>query len=144
MVNGPHDREPSSPPCLMHEFEDELLPRPLDWPAVRAFRKEKRAELIALRAALPLRERQRRGERIRENLAEALSSSETAALGLYWPIRGEPDLRDIAKRHVAAGGVAALPVVVAKNAPVEFWQWDHDTPMRVGFWNIPVPPPQAA
>lgn len=139
MANDPRDREPSSPPCLMHEFEDELLPRPLDWPAVRAFRKDKRAELIALRGALPLRERQRRSERIRENLDEALTLPATAALGLYWPIRGEPDLREIARQHVTAGGVAALPVVVAKNAPVEFWRWEPDAPMRVGFWNIPVP-----
>jgi 5-formyltetrahydrofolate cyclo-ligase len=139
VANGTRDHEPSSSPCLMHEFEDELLPRPLGWRAVQAFRKEKRAELIALRAALPLRERQRRGERIRANLDETLTLPRTAALGIYWPIRGEPDLRELAKRHVAAGGVAALPVVVVKGAPVEFWRWELEAPMRVGFWNIPVP-----
>ena len=48
---GKHEERnaPSSPACSMHEFADELLPRPagnwLDWPAVQAFRKEKRAEL---------------------------------------------------------------------------------------------------
>ena len=35
--------------------------------------------------------------------------------------------------------VAALPVVVAKNAPIEFWQWQPDTLLQRGFWNIPVP-----
>jgi 5-formyltetrahydrofolate cyclo-ligase len=137
MSNG--TREPSSSPCLMHEFEEELLPRPLDWDAVRVFRKEKRAALIALRASLPLRERQRRSERIRAHLDDTLALPRTAALGIYWPIRGEPDLREVAKRHIAAGGVAALPVVVAKGAPVEFWRWEPETPLRVGFWNIPVP-----
>ena len=60
-------------------------------------------------------------------------------LGFYWPIRGELDLRGVARRHVEAGGTAALPVVVAKNAPVEFWQWEPGAAMQRGFWNIPVP-----
>lgn len=32
-----------------------------------------------------------------------------------------------------------MPVVVARNAPVEFWQWTHGAAMQRGFWNIPVP-----
>ena len=38
-----HDESnaPSSPPCLMHEFADELLPPPVqpDWNTVRTFAK---------------------------------------------------------------------------------------------------------
>jgi len=123
----------------MHEFEEELLPRPLDWQAVKALRKGARTERLAARTALPLRERQRVAASIRANLADTLSFPRSAALGFYWPIRGEPDLREVARRHVAAGGVAALPVVTTKGAPVEFWQWEPDAAMGVGFWNIPVP-----
>lgn len=139
MINGSGDREPSSSPCLMQEFEDELLPRPPDWPTVRAFRKEKRGELLAARAALPLRERQRLGERIRANVDETLVLPRTATLGIFWPIRGEPDLREVAKRHVETGGCAALPVVTQQGAAVEFWQWEPDAAMGIGFWKIPVP-----
>jgi 5-formyltetrahydrofolate cyclo-ligase len=60
-------------------------------------------------------------------------------LGFYWPIRAEIDARDIAIRHIEAGGIAALPVITRKNAPVEFWPWTPATSMRRGFWNIPVP-----
>lgn len=123
----------------MDKFADELLPGPLDWDTVRAFRKNERSTLIAARATLPLRERQRRGAAIRARLCDEAIIPRDAVLGLYWPIRGEPDLREIARLHVEAGGTAALPVVTTRGAPVEFWRWEPDAPMRVGFWNIPVP-----
>ena len=50
------DGEPSSSPCLMHEFADELLRRPLDWETVRAFRKGKRADLLAAAGTLSVEE----------------------------------------------------------------------------------------
>lgn len=135
--------EPSSPVCFMNEFADELLPAPgkgaADWPAVRAFRKTKRAEILARRGQLTLEERKRRAESLKEQLRGAVELRRYPALGFYWPIRGELDLRDVARRHVEAGGIAALPVVVAKNAPVEFWQWTHGAPMQRGLWNIPIP-----
>jgi 5-formyltetrahydrofolate cyclo-ligase len=142
---GGHEQnnEPSSPVCLMHELADELLPRPSghgpDWPAVQAFRKTKRAELLARRRMLDLDERKRYTNALTERLLAAVELRSFAVLGFYWPIRGELDLRDVARRHVEAGGTAALPVVVAKNAPVEFWQWQPGAAMQRGFWNIPVP-----
>ncbi len=33
----------------------------------------------------------------------------------------------------------ALPVVIEKNAPVEFWRWMPGMPMDRGIWDIPVP-----
>jgi 5-formyltetrahydrofolate cyclo-ligase len=127
----------------MSEFTDELLPRPggqaPDWAAVREFRKAKRAELLARRHTLDLTERTRYADLVTEHLLSAVDLRAFPVLGFYWPIRGELDLRPLARRHVEAGGVAALPVVVAKDAAVEFWRWSSDTPMQRGFWNIPVP-----
>jgi len=135
--------EPSSPVCLMKELADELLPRPgegpPDWPTVRAFRKTKRAELLARRSALTLDDRKRTAASLIARLVEAADLAAYRVLGFYWPIRGELDLRDVARRHVAADSAAALPVVVEKNAPVEFWQWTHGARMQRGLWNIPVP-----
>ena len=135
--------EPSSPACLMHEFADELLPRPagsgLDWPAVQAFRNEKRGELLERRRTIGLDDRKQHGAALIERLTSSVDLRAFTTLGFYWPIRGELDLRDLARRHTEAGGTAALPVVVAKNAPVEFWQWRHGAAMQRGFWNIPVP-----
>jgi 5-formyltetrahydrofolate cyclo-ligase len=142
---GKHDEpnEPSSPACSMHEFADELLPPPgrsgPDWPAVRAFRKTKRAALLARRGALALADRNGHADRVTQRLLAAVDLRAYGALGFYWPIRGELDLRDVASRHVEAGGTAALPVVVVEGAPVEFWQWHVGAAMQRGFWNIPVP-----
>jgi 5-formyltetrahydrofolate cyclo-ligase len=135
--------EPSSPACFMHEFAEELLPRPggsgLDWPAVQAFRKEKRKELLERRRTVGFDDRNQYAAALMERLTSSVDLQAFTTLGFYWPIRGELDLRDLARRHVEAGGTAALPVVVEKNAPVEFWQWQHAAAMQRGFWNIPVP-----
>jgi 5-formyltetrahydrofolate cyclo-ligase len=141
----PHDEpnEPSSPVCLMKELEGEMPTRAgdraPDWPTVRTFRKAKRAELLTRRGRLTRGERNRAAESLTERLLATVDLGAYAVLGFYWPIRGELDLRDVARRHVAAGGLAALPVVVQKDAPVEFWQWTHGAPMQRGLWNIPVP-----
>jgi 5-formyltetrahydrofolate cyclo-ligase len=125
----------------MHELAGELLPPTASdrWRAVTQFRKAKRAELIARRGALAASERLQFSERLIANLLSSIELDRYRALGIYWPIRGELDLREVARRHIAAGGTAALPVVVAKNEPVEFWQWEPGTLLQRGFWNIPVP-----
>jgi 5-formyltetrahydrofolate cyclo-ligase len=142
---GKHEEgnEPSSPACFMHEFAAELLPRPgaqtPDWPAVQAFRKTKRAELLEHRRTIDFDERKRRANALTEQLLAAVDLRAFGVLGFYWPIRGELDLRAVARRHVDAAGITALPAVVAKNEPVEFWRWEPGAAMQRGFWNIPVP-----
>ena len=135
--------EPASPPCMMHEFAAELL-RPSggagpDWPQVQAFRKAKRADLLARRRAVVFDERKQYAAALSERLLSAVDLRAFTVLGFYWPIRGELDLRRVARQHVDAGGVAALPAVVAKGEPVEFWRWEPGAQMQRGFWNIPVP-----
>jgi 5-formyltetrahydrofolate cyclo-ligase len=68
-----------------------------------------------------------------------MSGSRRPIVGIYWPFRSEIDLRDLAQEHIATGGVAALPVVVEKNAAVEFWRWRPERPMTRGLFNIPIP-----
>jgi len=134
---------PSSSPCSMHEFAAELLPRPgsraLEWSAVQSFRKATRAELLARRDALTVHDRRCYAESLTAHLRITLNVDAYRVLGFYWPIRGEIDLRSIAQRHLEGGGIVALPVIVAKNEAVEFWQWEPDTELQRGFWNIPVP-----
>jgi len=138
----------SSPACSMHELADELVPPPRDrasdWSVVKPWRAQVRATLLARRTALGPRDRRARGERAKRHLLDAFDLAPFRVLGIYWPIRAEIDVRDIAIRHIEAGGVAALPVVTRKNAPVEFWPWQPGMSMRRGFWNIPVPAAGAA
>lgn len=84
-------------------------------------------------------ERRRLDRIIIDRLIACLERSWYPVLGIYSPIRGEVDVREIAHRHIAAGGQVALPVVVKKAAPVEFWRWSPGMRMQRGLWNIPIP-----
>jgi 5,10-methenyltetrahydrofolate synthetase len=60
-------------------------------------------------------------------------------VSFYWPFRGEPNLRPLMRRMVAAGKSVALPVVVEKRQPLEFRPWTPGCEMMLGVWNIPIP-----
>lgn len=98
-----------------------------------------RQALIGRRLALDGGERRARGERAKARLTENVDLRRFGTLGLYWPVRGEIDLRDLGAEHLKRGGRVALPVVVTKSAPVEFWSWEPHMPMSRGIWNIPIP-----
>jgi len=83
--------------------------------------------------------RRAQGERAKAGLIGNVELRRFATLGMYWPVRGEIDLRDLAAEHVKNGGRVGLPVVVTESAPVEFWSWRPEMPMSRGVWNIPIP-----
>jgi 5-formyltetrahydrofolate cyclo-ligase len=120
--------------------QKELDTAPGTWSEIKAWRKGKRAAIIGQRMARDPLDRQRRSEPVIEYLKTAIDVTRYPVLGLYWPIRGEIDLREFARRHLEAGGVVGLPVVVADAAPVEFWRWRPGVALKLGRWNIPVPP----
>jgi 5-formyltetrahydrofolate cyclo-ligase len=122
----------------MHEFDEPLRAQP-GWDHVREWRKARRAELIAQRLARGASARRQCSRFVVARLLESVDLTAYPVLGIYWPIRGELDMRELAHRHIAAGGRVALPVVVRKAAPVEFWRWQPGVPMQKGLWNIPVP-----
>ncbi|HUL48067.1 MAG TPA: 5-formyltetrahydrofolate cyclo-ligase [Steroidobacteraceae bacterium] len=98
-----------------------------------------RQALIGRRLSLDGALRKERGERAKRHLLAALDLRTFGTLGVYWPVRGEIDVRDLAVEHLKNGGRVALPVVVTKSAPVEFWSWRPEMPMSRGIWNIPIP-----
>jgi 5,10-methenyltetrahydrofolate synthetase len=110
-----------------------------DWDEVRHWRKLMRDDLIQRRTALSSEIRRTLGESACARLVEAVDLRAFAVLGICWPIRGEFDVRGIAKQFLASGGQVALPVVVQRSAPVEFWRWHPGIPMQTGVWNIPIP-----
>lgn len=112
---------------------------PQDWNAVREWRKRAREQLIQRRLATPSHIRRAQGERAKQRLTANVDLSRYRTLGLYFPIRGEIDVRDLARKHVECGGRVALPVVVTRNAAVEFWNWTPGERLQPGLWNIPVP-----
>lgn len=109
------------------------------WNAIREWRKRVRIDLLERRMALGAEARRALGERARARLLQAVDFKDCRVLGICWPIRGEFDVRGIATEHLARGGAVALPVVVQKSEPVEFWRWRPGMPMQTGLWNIPIP-----
>ena len=62
-----------------------------------------------------------------------------AMLGVYWPLRGEPELLP-AYAELAAGGVRlALPVVVARDAALGFADWQPGEAMQQDQMGVAVP-----
>lgn len=110
------------------------------WNEVRAWRKATRDTLVARRMARSPEERQRLSAALIGRLRAAVDATRYPVVGLYWPIRGEIDLREFGRQHLAAGGTVGLPVVVRDAAPVEFWRWQPGVALKRGHWNIPVPP----
>jgi 5-formyltetrahydrofolate cyclo-ligase len=122
----------------MHEL-DEPTGAEKSWPEIRDWRKKTRETLIAGRLALGVSKLQAKGALAKEKMLAAVDLKKYPTLGLYWSMRGEIDVKDIARRHIEAGGTVGLPVVVEKGAPVEFWQWRPGMGMKRGVWNIPIP-----
>jgi 5-formyltetrahydrofolate cyclo-ligase len=122
----------ASSPCSMHGLEN-------DWEQVKAWRRERRKGLVKQRLSVDADTRRKLSRAIVAQLAELLDVNTYPILGFYWPIRGEIDVRELARVHLARGGQTALPVIVTKHAPVEFWQWHPGMRTERGVLDIPVP-----
>jgi hypothetical protein len=117
-MTGSADREPgeyASPLCFLHELQSEYRPDAArQMPAeVKCWRKTERERLIAARLALSADTRAEHARTIAEKLDALLGDVDRRTIALYWPFRGEPDLRGWAETVRARGGHIALPVVVA-------------------------------
>ncbi|MGE4047734.1 MAG: 5-formyltetrahydrofolate cyclo-ligase [Acetobacteraceae bacterium] len=108
-------------------------------PTLTAWRKQQRAALLAQRQTLDPAARRRTAEAIMRHLDTLLSGLTVRTIGLYWPIQYEPNLLSWARALAQRGVTLALPVVVARGQPLEYWRWHADQPMGKGIWDIPIP-----
>jgi 5-formyltetrahydrofolate cyclo-ligase len=144
-------RRYASPPCLACEIDptyfDPLGVDPQQARDVAQWRKSERKRLVAARRAMAGEDRRRIGLAIAEHLRALLQGSFGGGYGRvlsgYWPIKAEPDLRQLLTELHASGVTLALPVVEARGRPLIFRRWTPDTKMIRGFWDIPVPPPES-
>ena len=127
--DGKRDERAASPD-LRVGFDDD---------AGAAWRREARARLIEARLAVPAEERARVADEVAETLQRVVRPEPGMTIGVYWPFRGELDLRGWMAAAHGAGARVALPVVVEKAAPLEFRAWSPGCAMTRGVWNIPVP-----
>jgi 5-formyltetrahydrofolate cyclo-ligase len=109
------------------------------WDEVRRWRREQRASLIARRQAIPQHERRRLQPLVLDLVAQHFPELANALIGFYWPFRGEIGPHPLVRRLVEQGARAALPVVVEKGRPLEFWAWRPGAGLRRGVWDILIP-----
>ena len=131
----------ASPPCYMHEIDPAYggLVDPAQAGDVTRWRKAERERLIAARLALSVEERTAHAGRLAGELDAVIARVAPLSVSLYWPFRGEPDLRPWMQSAHEKGLRIALPVVVAKGQPLEFREWWPGAPLARGVWNIPYP-----
>lgn len=139
--NNPESPGFASPPCFAHEFDTNGYAEGLnqDGIDVANWRKIKRTELIATCHTISAPERKRVAGEVANILDELIDFSSTPIVSVYWPFRGELNLRDWMHAAHNRGGRIALPVVVAKAQPLVFREWSPGCKMEKGIWNIPVP-----
>lgn len=102
-----------------------------------AWRKALRREMVARRSLLSGEEHSRLSARIGEHLRSTFAVPESFAF--CWPIKHEPDLRDVAETWRQAGARAALPVVVEPDAPLRFRAWTATSRLLEDRYGIPTP-----
>lgn len=110
---------------------------------VARWRKAQRERLLESRMGIPGPERREADRKIISRLEGEVGTIRGAVVSVYWPFRGEPDLRPFMDHVVAQGGRLALPVVVERERPMVFRAWTPGNPLEDGVWGIPIPPEEA-
>ena len=98
-----------------------------------------RRELLANRHAISAEVRQANDAAICRHVLDWTETHPAGTLGVYWPIRGEPDLRDCYAALSARGVRLALPIVVDRNAPLRFIEWKPGDPMTKDAFGVAIP-----
>jgi 5,10-methenyltetrahydrofolate synthetase len=103
------------------------------------WRKAERSRLLALRAAMPQAEHREKTAAITRFLVAGFELLGRGVIGYCWPFKSEPDPRFAVRRFRDHGARAALPVVVAKQSPLEFREWWPGVATSRGVFDLPVP-----
>ncbi|WP_229427329.1 5-formyltetrahydrofolate cyclo-ligase [Massilia atriviolacea] len=101
-----------------------------------------RASLKAARRALDPAEKARRDALIGARVLawwRGLDAAGARALGVYWPLRGEPDLQPLYLELARAGVALALPLVVAPDTALAFVEWVPGEAMVSDRMGVAVP-----
>jgi 5-formyltetrahydrofolate cyclo-ligase len=108
-------------------------------PEIAEWRNAERKRLIEGRVAVSQDDRTAHTAKIVAGLDKVVEQVSGRVVSLYWPFRGEPDLRPWMETVTIRGGTTVLPLVVAKRHPLLFRAWKKGEPLERGVWNIPIP-----
>jgi 5,10-methenyltetrahydrofolate synthetase len=103
------------------------------------WRKQRRMELMVLRASITEGDYKRWSSAITESLKQGFPMLRSSIVGFCWPHRGEYDPRPFMEFIHERGAILALPEVVNRHEALCFRKWWDEAPMKTGMYNIPVP-----
>lgn len=98
-----------------------------------------RQDLIAQRQALPSAQREAWNAAIGKHLHHLLEQQPAHTIGVFWPMRSEPDLRQLFEEWDAGGIKLALPVVIDPALPLKFLAWAPGDPLAKDAMGVWVP-----
>ena len=79
---------------------------------------------------------------VRDQYLAAFSPPPGTVVSAFWAMPGELDLRPLLEALHARGCVCALPVVVARHAPLEFRSWEPGVELVTSRFGIAEPGPE--
>lgn len=112
------------------------MAEPMD---IGAWRSTMRRELLAARSALAPEFHREASARIFAQVDKALRERKARTVGVYLPIRKEPDPLPWIESFVAGGGIVALPVVTGRNQPLVFRCWAPGQLLETGVFGTACP-----
>ncbi|NMM25896.1 MAG: 5-formyltetrahydrofolate cyclo-ligase [Glaciimonas sp.] len=98
-----------------------------------------RRSLLALRSGIASEQRTQYDQSIGRQVADWWRTHPVSVLGVYWPIRHEPDLHAAYAALAAAGVQLALPVVTVPDAPLQFAAWAPGAPLVKDAFGVSIP-----
>jgi 5-formyltetrahydrofolate cyclo-ligase len=105
---------------------------------VSAWKKFKRLELLAGRAAMSPEDHRLKSASILKELAR-LEAYFSGIIAFYFPFRGEIDVLPLMEELFSSGYVTAFPVVLAQRTALQFRAWAPGCAMLRGVYGIPHP-----
>lgn len=106
---------------------------------IRTWRKHKRAELIAVRQAIPADRLESMRLSIDSHIRRAFAQAARGVLAFCWPYKNEYDARHLLAELRREGALTALPAIVAPLAPLAFREWHPGIALEAGPLGIPYP-----
>ncbi|MYN04174.1 5-formyltetrahydrofolate cyclo-ligase [Pseudoduganella sp. DS3] len=100
---------------------------------------ELRQHLHSIRRALAPETRAQWDREIGAKVVQWWRETGVGAVGVYWPLRDEPDLHACYAELAGLGVKLLLPVVLEKHAPLAFAEWDIGEPMVKDKMGVAVP-----
>ena len=120
--------------CSMRHATTMTLPTDLT-----TWRKSERTRLLAQRTAIGAAQHAAWNAAITEALLQGFPSLASMVVSFYWPFKGEFDPRFAIHGWRCQGARVVLPVVLEKNAPLQFRQWWPGVKTSAGVYGLPVP-----